>query len=278
VTPKASSRDADSRRLDPYRRLGLTPQASPSEIEKQHRKLVGFLADAPAGLRGWAEAEKAAAGEAYATLRNPARARRSSRPSPTRRLALGTLMLLVAVAVVVGVYELGSGKGGGSAQTSEASANSLSPAQEARIAGLMQKLRSKPKDPAVLVQLGNAFFGARDYKSASEWMQRALAADPKNVNARLALGAAQFNLGNEADAKRQWLRAVAMDPKSVEAYYDLGFLYVSGKRPDLAKAKEMWGKVIALSPNSPVAKTVVMHLKSLEKTTSKSTSPAGGGR
>lgn len=262
---KASSRDTGSRRLDPYRRLGLTPQASSSEINEQHRKLVGFLADAPQGLRGWAEAEQSAADEAYATLRDPRRARSSRQPSLVRRVALGALTLVVAVGVVVGVYELGSGKSQGSTQTTEASAPRLSPSDEARIAALMQKLRSNPNDPSVLVPLGNIFFKIGDYKSAGQWMQRAVTANPKNVDALLALGAAQFNLGDAAGARRQWQRVATIDPKNAEAYYDLGFLYVSGKKPDLAKAKEMWGKVIALAPNSPVAKTVAMHLKSLEK-------------
>ena len=277
LTPKASPRRrTDFRRFDPHSRLGLTPQASREEIEKAHGELVSFLESAPNGLRRWAQTQTAAAEDAYTALCSPAGASRARRPSPIRRIALAVVTLAAAAGVVVGVYQLGGGKSEGSTQNAEASAHQLSPGDEARIAELMRQVKTNPKDAASLVELGNIFFKAGDYKSAGDWMQQAVAADPKSVGARLALGAAKFNLGDVADARRSWLRVIAADPRNVEAYYDLGFLYVSGKQPDLPKAKQMWQKVVALAPNSAVAKTVAMHLKNLEQATSAATTPPGG--
>ena len=53
-------------------------------------------------------------------------------------------------------------------------------------------------------------------------------------------------------------------PRNVEAYYDLGFLYLSKKPSDTARAKAAWSKVIEIAPKSAVAKTIATHLKGLD--------------
>jgi cytochrome c-type biogenesis protein CcmH/NrfG len=217
-------------------------------------------------MRRWAQQEIAAADEAYAALSHPASGRSARRPSSLRRIAIGTLTLVVTVGVVVGVYDIGGGQSKAKAQQgAKAEPQGLNASQQARVSQLMMKLRAQPKDVATLIQLGDAFFEAHDYNSARGWMKRAVAAAPGDLRARMALGAAEFNIGDAAGARRDWLRVIAADPKNVEAYYDLGFLYVSKTPPDMADAKKMWGKVIALAPNSAVAKTVAMHIKGLAK-------------
>lgn len=258
----------------PHARLGLTPEASPEDAERAHRELVDFLENAPAGSRRWAKAEIAAADAAYAAISDPARAR-AARPSPLKRAVVAVAVLAITAGVVVGVYNLGGSQDKAKPQGA-AEGPTLNPAQEARVSKLMRKLKSKPKDVTTLVALGNIFFEARDFNNAGGWMKQALTIDPGNVKARMALGAAEFNIGDTKGAQRDWLRVVAADPKNVEAYYDLGFLYVSRKQPDLADAKKMWGKVVELAPNSNVAKTVSTHLKGLEKAEAKTGAPSGG--
>ena len=41
-------------------------------------------------------------------------------------------------------------------------------------------------------------------------------------------------------------------------------MYLSLNPPDIANVKLEWGKVIAIAPNSDVAKTVATHLASLD--------------
>ncbi len=269
----------NKRHRSPHARLGLNSQASAEDVKRAHRELVGFLEGAPDGLRRWAKGEIAAADDAYAAISDPASARRARRRSPRRRIAVAIVALAATVAVVVGVYDSGGGQEKASSQNGGAAeAPVLSPGDQVRVSQLMKRLKAKPKDVATLVQLGNIFFEARDYNNAGGWMKQAVALDPKNVKARLALGASEFNLGDASDARRDWSRVIALDPKNVEAYYDLGFLYVSKKQPDMAEAKKMWGKVVALDPGSAVAKTVATHLKGLEKAASAAaTSPGGKG-
>ena len=252
-------------RLDPRARIGLPPGASAEDAERAHRELVSFLEGAPEGVRRWAREEIAAADQAYAAPSDPAGARAPRRPSPLRRIAVGTLALAAAAGVVIGVYHLGGASKASSAEAGTAEAQKLTRGEEASVAGLMKELAANPNNAAVLVALGDIYFKAHDYNTAGGWMKRVVAVAPGNTTARLALGAAEFNLGDVADAQREWLRVIAADRKNVEAYYDLGFLYVSKVPPDMADAKKMWEKVIALAPNSNEAKTIATHLKGLAK-------------
>ncbi len=257
---------AQAGRLDPHARIGLKPGASAEDAQRAHRELVSFLEGAPQGVRRWAREEIAAADRAYAAISDPAGARAPGRRSSLRRVAGGTLTLAVAAGLIVGVYDMG----GGSSKAKSGQAGTTEPpgltrSDEARVSKLMVKLKANPKDAATLIALGDIYFKARDYNNAGGFMKSAVASDPGNTTARLGLGAAEFNLGDAADARRDWLRVIAADPKNVEAYYDLGFLYVSKSPPDMAGAKKMWAKVVALAPNSSAAKTISTHLKGLGK-------------
>ncbi len=135
------------------------------------------------------------------------------------------------------------------------------PVDQVKLAAQMQKISANPKDVASLQAIGNLYFAATDFKSAVVWEQKILAVDPKNQVALLALGAGQFNLGGAVEAKKQWLVAAGLYPKNAEVHYDLGFLYLSQTPPDKAKMTTEWEKVVAIDPNSALAKTVADHLK-----------------
>src|SRR4029079_14999233 len=131
---------------------------------------------------------------------------------------------------------------------------------QAKVADLTKRVTANPKDVASLQGLGDVYFASSDYTSVSVWEKKILAVDPKNQVAFLALGAAQFNLGNAAEAKKQWLIAAALYPNVAEVHYDLGFLYMSQTPPDTAMMTAEWKKVVAIDPNSQLAKTVATHL------------------
>src|SRR5450759_3841269 len=138
------------------------------------------------------------------------------------------------------------------------------PCNEATSLGfaLMKKISANPRDVASLQGIGNLYFAAADYKTAIVWEQKILGVDPKNQVALLALGAGQFNLGNAVGAKKQWLIAAGLYPKNAEVHYDLGFLYFSQTPPDKANMTAEWKQVVAIDPNSALAKTVANHLAS----------------
>lgn len=289
VNRKAS---ADAARVEQelLARLGLTATASDDDVESAHAELVEFLDGAPAGLRRWARRETAAADEAYALLSGPtadlaALARTSTPAAPqarsggvllSSRLVIGVVAAAAAVVLGVVVYQSGdssstSAAAGQTTAANTAGTTSTPQVDQAQVAQLMEKISANPKDVASLVALGDIFFQAGDYNTAGGWMAKVVVLQPKNLEARLALGAAQFNVGNVAEAERHWKRVVALDPKNVEAYYDLGFLYLSKKPSDSARARAAWSKVVEIAPNSAVAKTVATHLEGLDAASTKTT-------
>lgn len=185
-----------------------------------------------------------------------------------KKKLIGAGVAVVAVAVVAGVFFMGKGSsvpgitGTPTATTTTPSSGpSVVPADPAKVAALMAKITANPKDKASFQALGDIYFAAADYKNASVFEQKVLGVDPKNQVALLSGGAAQFNLGNNAAAKKLWLVAAKLYPKSAEVHYDLGFLYMSATPPDSVNMNIEWKKVVAIDPNSALAKTVADHIK-----------------
>ena len=284
-------------------RLGLRDNASDQDVESAHNGLVEFLELAPREVKSWAAARTTDVDEAFALLSGPeqdliplARATAIVQDAPVRtspptaspaapgafaalatrkrtQLVWAAVLLLVA-AVVFAVYYMGKpsvpGISGTPTGQQTTAAGGATPVDQAKVAALMQKISANPKDIASLQGLGDLYFAATDYKNASLWEQKILAVDPKNQVALLALGAAQFNLGNAVEAKKQWLVAAGLYPNVAEVHYDLGFLYFSQTPPDTANMTAEWKKVVAIDPNSQLAKTVSTHLQSSSSTPSAS--------
>ncbi|MHB8187260.1 MAG: tetratricopeptide repeat protein [Dermatophilaceae bacterium] len=283
-------------------RLGLRENASDADVETAHNGLVEFLELAPRGVKSWAAARTTDVDEAFALLSGPEQdlvaatqlttmaqdgpvktphqppAAAPAGPGASAAFAAGkpgrnkmmwAAVPLLVIAVVFAVFQMGrsdvpgfSGKPTG--QETTAAASGATPVDQAKLAALMAKIAANPKDIASLQGIGDLYFAATDYKNASLWEQKILAVDPKNQVGLLALGAAQFNLGNAAEAKKTWLIAAGLYPKNAEVHYDLGFLYMSATPPDSANMQAEWKKVVAIDPNSNLAKTVATHLKSLQ--------------
>jgi tetratricopeptide (TPR) repeat protein len=282
-------------------RLGLRDNASDQDVETAHNGLVDFLELAPHEVKSWAAARTTDVDEAFALLSGPERdlvppaapavattageldetpapPAVSAPPAPTapgrrwppRTQLVWAIVPLLVVGVVLAVYFMGKGSSvpgitgtpTNTTATTPSSGPSVVPADPAKVAALMQKITVNPKDTASLQALGDIYFAAADYKNASVFEQKVLGVDPKNQVALLAGGAAQFNLGNAAAAKKQWLVAATLYPKSAEVHYDLGFLYMSQTPPDSVNMTAEWKKVIAIDPNSALAKTVSQHIKS----------------
>jgi tetratricopeptide (TPR) repeat protein len=225
------------------------------------------VATAPEGLDETPQPIAVSTAPAPAPTSAPARAT-AGRRWPQRTHLVWAILPLLVVAIVLGVYWSGrdavpgiTGTPTNTTTTAPAAGPTAVPVDQAKVGALMAKISANPKDLASLQSLGNIYFAANDYKNASTWEQKILAVDPKNQVALLSLGAAQFNLGNAAEAKKQWLVAAGLYPKNAEVHYDLGFLYMSATPPDSVNRDAEWKKVIAIDPNSELAKTVATHIQ-----------------
>ena len=288
-------------------RLGLRSSASDQDVESAHNGLVEFLELAPHGLKSWAAARTVDVDEAFAVLSGPEQdlvaetrtvaldqdapdaTSRSpiaapalpiapltpSRGKPRRTRILGATGAVLVFAVIFLVFQMGkgsavpgiSGTPTNTATTASGGATTV-PLDQVKVAALMTKIASNPKDVASFSALGDLYFASSDYKNASVFEQKILAIDPKNQKGLLALGAAQFNQGNAVEAKKQWLIAAKLYPKSAEVHYDLGFLYMSQTPPDKVNMTAEWAKVVAIDPNSAIAKSVATHINGTKNSSS----------
>ncbi len=276
-------------------RLGLGRSASAQEVEAAHDGLIEFLETAPPDLASWTRAQVAGIDEAYALLSDPTIDRSALASATTaavtaplegpaaskgaravalppaatgnrsiRRLALGAAALVGIVAIVVAGYNMNGGTGVPPMNGSPAPEAAASPAVDQAVVGeLMKKIQANPKDVTSLQSLADAYYQASDFATSATFLQKILDIEPKNITALLALGAAQYNQGDADSAKKQWEAVVAVDDQNIDAHYYLGFMYLTQTPADMVNAKAEWAKVIAIDPNSDIAKNVAQHLNSL---------------
>jgi len=204
--------------------------------------------------------------EARTTVKtaNPPTATTSRRPL-VRRIAIICAAVVGVVAIAIAGFNLNGGTGvpaiNGTPAPEAAASGGI---DTAKVAELMTKISADPNDTTSLQSLADIYYGAGDYESAGGFLEKIIAVDPNAVTARIALGAALFNLGNTDGAEAQWRAVLAVEPDNLEAHYDLGFMYLSLTPPDVANVRVEWGKVVAIAPDSDVAKTVATHLATLD--------------
>jgi tetratricopeptide (TPR) repeat protein len=279
-TSSTATIDSTELRTELLGRLGLPPEATDADIAAAHRAAKNLLEHAPDEQKAWA-ADQLADVEAVTSLLADL-----PESTPTAAAAVGAsagsavaapavrrhvprwvwaaAAVVVVAGVAFGMHAAGSSTVPGITGTpTDSSSSSASALDQAQVGALMQKITANPKDTTSLASLAAMYFQAADYKNSALFSQKVLAVDPKQVVSWVALGAAQFNEGDQTSAKQSWLKAIALNPKNVEAHYDLGFLYLSGSKPDVAAAKKEWSTVIAIDPKSDIAKTVQTHLSSL---------------
>ena len=217
-------------------RLGLRDDANRQDVEAAHNVLVEFLELAPRKVNSWAAARTADMDEAFALLSGPERslilasqraARIQSRldETPERHTAapagltapsapatrkprwkpmVWAIVPLLLIAVVLGVYYMGKASevpgisGTPTGQETTTADGAATQVDQAKLAALMQKISTNPKDVASLQAIGNLYFGATDYKNAIVWEQKILGFDPKNQVALLALGAGSSTLATRS--------------------------------------------------------------------------------
>ena len=61
---------------------------------------------------------------------------------------------------------------------------------------LLEQLKSKPNDAALLAQIGNLYYDAHVFPVAIDYYQKALAIDPKNSAVRTDMATAMFYMGD----------------------------------------------------------------------------------
>jgi cytochrome c-type biogenesis protein CcmH/NrfG len=145
------------------------------------------------------------------------------------------------------------------------------PLDENKVKALEAQADRDPKDAAVRVELGNAYFDAERYQDAIRWYETALKIDPRNVNVSTDLGVAYYYSNQPDRALQQFDYSLSIDPRHAKTMLNMGIVRAFGKQ-DLAGAIKAWEQVIAIAPDSPEGRAARQALDSL-----KSAHPGVGG-
>lgn len=127
-------------------------------------------------------------------------------------------------------------------------------------APLLEKLKSNPKDSALLVQIGALYHTSHRFKEAAGYYQRALDTDPKNVAIRTKLASSLYRNGDIDGAITQLNQALKYEPKDANALFDLGMIKLQGQG-DGKGAIAAWQRLLKTNPDlSPDRRATVLKL------------------
>lgn len=273
-------------------------QSAPGASREQ---LEAFLASAPDELKAWAQQQlddlgsepvPAPADSDEAVGLEAVLDDADLEPEPVRPVAAGPsadkprsgvagvnklLVVALVAAIVIAIYAVGNNRA--SSPTASPSASmpvaTTSALDQAMVTDLKKKVADNPADIESLRELGRLYYEAGEYQEAAGWQQKIVDQRPDDLDALLALGVAHFNSGNLELAEKSWTKAADVAPDRAAPHYNLGFLYLSKTPPDYDRMRQEWARVVALEPESEMAKTVQGHLGRLSNE-SPSASRSGG--
>jgi tetratricopeptide (TPR) repeat protein len=141
-------------------------------------------------------------------------------------------------------------------------------------ANLKALLAADPKNLSALIRLGNLYYDHQRYQQAVDWYGKALEIDPRNPNVRTDRGTSYWNLNQPDAAIDEFNRSLEVDPGHAQTLYNLGVVYLHGKK-DPQEAKKAWQRLLAANPNYPDRANVERQLAALPASVPTAVPPAG---
>jgi cytochrome c-type biogenesis protein CcmH/NrfG len=119
---------------------------------------------------------------------------------------------------------------------------------DAKAAPLLEKLKSDPNNPELIVGIGNVYYDAKQYPIAIDYYGRALKARPSDAAVRTDMATAYWYMGNADQAIVEFNLALHYAPNNPNTLFNLGVVMWRGKM-DAAGAIADWEKLLAVNPN-----------------------------
>jgi cytochrome c-type biogenesis protein CcmH/NrfG len=129
---------------------------------------------------------------------------------------------------------------------------------------LLEQLKSKPSDPALLTQIGNLYYDAHIFPVAIDYYQKTLALDPKNSSVRTDMASAMFSNGDPDHSIAEFDHALKDDPKNANALFNRGIVKWQGKM-DVKGAVADWELLLKEDPNYEGADKVRQYIAQAKK-------------
>jgi tetratricopeptide (TPR) repeat protein len=128
------------------------------------------------------------------------------------------------------------------------SAVELKQAADSQAAPLLEKLKSDPNNAALLAQVGNLYYDAKQYPTAIEYYQRSLKVQPTDASVGTDLGTAYWYSGDADTAIKQFNKVLSIAPTKADTLFNLGIVEWQGKKDGKA-AVAAWQKLLDTNPD-----------------------------
>jgi cytochrome c-type biogenesis protein CcmH/NrfG len=123
---------------------------------------------------------------------------------------------------------------------------------------LLAQLKSEPNNAALLIQVGDIYKSAHQFKEAAGYYEKSLVSDPKNVAIRTDMASCLHYAGDIDGALAQLELALKYDPKDANALFNLGMVKWKGKK-DAKGALEAWQQLLKTNPGLDAQKRATVN-------------------
>ena len=108
---------------------------------------------------------------------------------------------------------------------------------------LIAKSKAEPKNPDLLIQIGDIYQATHQFKQAAEYYGKSLEIDPKNVPIRTEMASCMFYAGDADSALAQLRQSLTDKPNDANSLFNLGMIRLKGKN-DKAGAIAAWQRLL----------------------------------
>lgn len=118
---------------------------------------------------------------------------------------------------------------------------------DTKAAPVLEKLKSDPQNGDLLIQAGNMYEAAHQFKEAVGYFDKALQVDPKNVAIRTEMASCMYYNGDVDGAISQLQQGLHYDPKGANSLFNLGMITWQAKK-DGKGALAAWQELLKSNP------------------------------
>ena len=126
-------------------------------------------------------------------------------------------------------------------------------------APLLEALKKDPKDFDSLVKLGNLYYDGKQFPSAIQYYERALAIHPENPDVRTDMGTAYWYMGDAEKALAAMETSLKYRPGHPQTLFNLGWVRWQGKQ-DPQGAIQAWQDLLKANPDYPQKQQVEQYI------------------